>query len=177
MHILLLLAKTLKSERLWIQCSWLWGSDQFKRKYCIAAGTFALKWKWTCMIRDTKIKRKVLQEIPWGKPQIDLLDTQKKNSSGRILWICHRFSALTLPVQYYLLIFDVNSRHNRWMCSQYQQTQAIMHTSIMRCHFTICDTAGHDKKVSLLNWICSIIWDYRHACFVYFGSVTRVVCR
>lgn len=30
------------------------------------------------MIRDTKIKRKVLQEIPWGKPQIDLLDTQKK---------------------------------------------------------------------------------------------------
>lgn len=77
-----LLAKTLKSQCLWIQCIWLWGSDQFKRKYCIAAGTFALKWKWTCMIRDTKIKSKVLQEIPRGKPQIDLLEhthTQKKN--------------------------------------------------------------------------------------------------
>lgn len=29
------------------------------------------------MIRVTKIKGKVLQEIPRGKPQIDLLDTQK----------------------------------------------------------------------------------------------------
>lgn len=55
------------------------------------------------MIRDTKIKSKVLQEIPRGKPQIDLLEhththTQnfRKNTLNMSQILCTSFTSTIL---------------------------------------------------------------------------------